>query len=151
MRMRATPVPDLTRRFAQEVTPTAEAQDVEVRVHAETDAAVRCDPMRLLQALVNLASNALDKTPAGGSLTLRVARDGDEVRFRLTDTGAGFPPEVGARLFEPFWRGEDSRAKGAGLGLAITRGIVEQHGGRIDASSPPGEGATFTITLPVDT
>lgn len=151
MRMRATPVPDLTRRFAQEVTPTAQAQEVEVRVHAETDAAVQCDPMRLLQALVNLASNALDKTPAGGSLTLRVARDGDEVRFRLTDTGAGFPPEVGARLFEPFWRGEDSRAKGAGLGLAITRGIVEQHGGRIDASSPPGEGATFTITLPVDT
>lgn len=148
MQPRAIPVRELLERFGAEVRPAAEAGSIALEVVVDTDASVRCDPMRIQQALVNLATNALSKTPAGGEVSLRASLDEGGVALRLTDTGPGFAPEVAERLFEPFWRGEDSRDRGAGLGLAITKGIVEQHGGRIAASSAPGAGATFTITLP---
>jgi signal transduction histidine kinase len=70
------------------------------------------------------------------------------VRFRVTDTGPGIAPEHLANLFDRFWQAPGARRSGAGLGLAIARGIAEGHGGRIEVESAPGEGATFTLILP---
>ncbi len=106
----------------------------------------RCDPLQLGRVLANLVANAIRHTPPGGHVVVR-ARDGVEVS--VSDTGEGLPPGAGERVFERFWRGDESRsAGGTGLGLAIARAIVELHGGVIRAAAAPGGGASFTFTLP---
>ncbi len=110
------------------------------------------DPDRILQALANLISNAIKFSPVSGAITL-TARPIDEgmVQFDVHDEGRGIPLERLESIFERFSQidASDSRAMGGtGLGLAICRSIIDQHGGRIWATSPPGEGATFSFTLP---
>ena len=114
---------------------------------------VWADPDRVLQALSNLVSNAIKFSPPGGriDLTARLL-DSDEAGFEIRDQGRGIPPDKLETIFERFEQvdASDSRAMGGtGLGLAISRSIITQHGGRIWASSPPGEGATFHFTLPL--
>lgn len=106
------------------------------------------DHERILQVLANLLSNALKFTPAGGRIALRVAPVGPDLRFSVADTGSGIPSHQLDAVFERFWqaRGEDRR--GLGLGLYISKGIVEAHGGRLWAESQPGKGSTFSFTLP---
>jgi two-component system sensor histidine kinase HydH len=107
----------------------------------------RMDPALLKQALLNLCVNAQEVMEEGGTLTLRTGRDRDgRARIEVHDTGPGFDEETGRRLFEPFF---SRRASGTGLGLPITRQLVLAQGGTITASSRPGRGARFTITLPV--
>lgn len=110
--------------------------------------AVRADRTRLLQLFSNLVGNAIRFTPRGGSVTVRARPEGAELCFSVTDTGVGIAPEELARLYEPFWQARRTDRGGAGLGLAIARGIVEAHGGRIWATSEPGRGSTFCFTLP---
>ena len=106
----------------------------------------RFDPLQLGRVLSNLVGNAIRHTPPGGRVLIS-ARDGLEVS--VIDTGAGLPPGAGERVFERFWRGDESRgAGGTGLGLAIARAIVELHGGTIRVADTPGGGASFTFTLP---
>lgn len=109
---------------------------------------VRCDEGRILQALTNLVGNALAYTPPGGVVTTALAAVPGGVQFTVRDSGPGLSDEIAAHLFEPYRRGPDSQQKGAGLGLAITKGIVDAHGGRIWAASTPGVGATFQFVLP---
>jgi signal transduction histidine kinase len=114
---------------------------------------VVADPDRISQVLYNLLSNAMKFTPAGGRVHVRVAGEpGGRVRVAVEDTGAGFSAEDGARLFQPFTQlhaGPPGRPHGSGLGLYISRGIVEQHGGTLAGASPgPGLGASFTFVLP---
>jgi signal transduction histidine kinase len=111
------------------------------------------DPHRLEQALQNLAANALRHTPDGGRLDLRAARDGDEVRITVRDSGPGIPPEHLARIFDRFYKIDASRAatetpSGSGLGLSIVKAIVQRHGGVIEAANAPDGGALFEIRLP---
>jgi PAS domain S-box-containing protein len=111
------------------------------------------DPDRLSQVLYNLLSNAMKFTPPGGQIHVRLAPEGPEhVRVTVQDTGSGFPPEAVANLFQPFSQLADSAhspRSGSGLGLYISRGIIEQHGGAITGSSAgPGKGATFSFVLP---
>jgi signal transduction histidine kinase len=108
---------------------------------------VRADRARLLQVLSNLVGNALKVTPGGGSVTVGAARSGDMVGFYVADTGPGVSPQELPRLFDRFWQGQ--RGAGLGLGLAIAKGIVEAHGGRIWVDSSPGRGSTFFFTLPL--
>ncbi|HEX6751838.1 MAG TPA: ATP-binding protein [Longimicrobium sp.] len=108
---------------------------------------VRADRARLLQVLSNLLGNALKFTPGGGSITVGAARSGDAVGFYVADTGPGVAPHDLPRLFERFWQGK--RGAGLGLGLAIAKGIVEAHGGRIWVDSSPGRGSTFFFTIPI--
>jgi signal transduction histidine kinase len=109
---------------------------------------VRADRARLLQVLSNLLGNALKFTPGGGSVTIGAARGGgDTVGFYVADTGPGVDPKDLPRLFERFWQGK--RGAGLGLGLAIAKGIVDAHGGRIWVDSSPGRGSTFFFTLPI--
>jgi sigma-B regulation protein RsbU (phosphoserine phosphatase) len=121
---------------------------VESSVSAELPA-VWADRERLHQVLSNLVGNAVKFTPAGGRIRVRAVREGDEVRVAVEDTGPGIPAEHLEHVFDRFWQARSTRRAGAGLGLAIARGVVEAHGGRITAASEVGRGTTFEFTLPV--
>ncbi len=115
---------------------------------------VLANPSRLQRVLHNLLSNALRHTPADGTVALRAAPHGDGVRVEVTDTGEGIAPEDLPRVFERSFRAESSRvrpeeggAPGAGLGLAIARGLIEAHGGTMDVESDLGRGSRFCFTL----
>ena len=113
--------------------------------------AVRADPEKLHQILLNLVGNAHKYTPEGGRIAVVADRDGAMVRLRVQDTGIGVPAADVPHLFEEFHqvrRGRMGRAPGTGLGLAITKSLVDLHGGRITVASEPGVGTTFTLLLP---
>jgi signal transduction histidine kinase/CheY-like chemotaxis protein len=109
---------------------------------------VSCDRDRILQVLSNLIGNAIQFTPNGGSITVTAEPEGGCVRFAVSDTGPGIPPEQLPYVFERFWRAPQSFRKGAGLGLYIARRIVEAHGGTMSVKSEVGAGSTFFFTLP---
>ena len=96
----------------------------------------------------NLIGNAIKFTKAGGSITVGAASKDHEVIFRVADTGSGIAPENLPRVFDRFWRASSAGRLGAGLGLQITKGIVEAHGGRIWVESAAGSGSTFFFTIP---
>jgi signal transduction histidine kinase len=105
------------------------------------------DRLRLLQVLGNLIGNALRFTTEGGRITVRLEAEEQArvVRFVVEDTGTGITPEHLPHIFEQYWKGD---AKGTGLGLYIARSIVRAHGGDIDVTSTPGQGASFSFTIP---
>ncbi|NPA92201.1 MAG: sensor histidine kinase [Chloroflexi bacterium] len=109
------------------------------------------DPDRLKQVLLNLVGNAIKYTPKGGTVWLEVRQEGQQAVIKVRDTGPGIPPEDLPHIFERFYRADKarSRGKGFGLGLSIAYWIVKHHDGHIEAASQPGEGTTFTVTLPV--
>jgi signal transduction histidine kinase len=111
---------------------------------------IEVDSVRMAEVLSNLVSNALRHTPSGGSVLIAADRDGDGrgVAFTVRDTGVGIPAETLPHVFDRFVKGADSR--GAGLGLAIARTLVEAHGGRITAESAPGHGTTMRFVVPVE-
>jgi signal transduction histidine kinase/DNA-binding NarL/FixJ family response regulator len=119
------------------------------------------DEHRLVQALSNLLSNALKFTPSGGHIDLRAYRGADAsdstsaskgddgaVRFVVRDTGPGIPPEDIGHVFDWFWKASRDQAGGAGIGLAIAKGLVEAHQSRLHVESGPGQGSTFWFTIP---
>lgn len=108
---------------------------------------VRGDHGRTFQVLANLLSNAIKWTAPGGSVSVRAEPMGSEVRFSVADTGAGIPSDHVESIFERFWQVDKDR-RGLGLGLFISKSIVEAQGGRIWAESKVGEGSTFSFTLP---
>jgi signal transduction histidine kinase len=108
---------------------------------------VRADAHKLEQVLVNMALNAAAAMPAGGTLTFRHRTDGEFVTISVEDTGEGIPPENLGRIFDPFFTTKRI-GKGTGLGLAVCKKIVDQHGGRISVDSRPGAGTSFHIALP---
>jgi PAS domain S-box-containing protein len=109
---------------------------------------VNGDRHRLIQVLSNLVGNALKFTGEGGQVTVSARREDDHAVVSVKDTGPGIPPENLANVFNPYWQARQTARLGAGLGLAIAKGIVEAHGGRIWATSTPGTGSTFSFTLP---
>jgi signal transduction histidine kinase len=129
----------------------AEARSRHVRLDADVDESVtaRFAPDKLERVLMNLLTNALRHTPSDGAVAVLVEHRAGEVRVAVEDTGDGIDAEARERMFERFWRGDQSRSsRGAGLGLAIARGLVEAHGGRIWAESREGGGARVCFTLP---
>ena len=109
---------------------------------------VEADRDRLLQVFSNLIGNAIKFTRAGGTITLRAERRGGEVLFSVEDTGIGIRAEDIPCLFDPYWQATRTAHLGAGLGLSISRGIVEAHGGRIWSESEVGKGSAFRFTVP---
>ena len=107
------------------------------------------DRDRLLQVFGNLIGNAMKFTPERGTITLEAEPVGDAVRFRVRDTGPGIPEADLKNVFRPYWQAKKTAHMGAGLGLAIVRGIIEAHGGSVWAENAPGGGAMFTFTVPV--
>ena len=113
---------------------------------------VSMDEDRLRQVLYNYLTNAVKYTPEGGRIVLRAYAEGGELRVEVKDSGPGISNEAQKRLFEPYYRVPQSggeRLSGLGLGLALSKMIVELHGGRVWVNSAPGQGATFGLALPV--
>lgn len=109
---------------------------------------VSCDPERIHQVLGNLLGNAIKFCPPGSRIDLGALARERDVLVWVTDNGPGIPPEHQAHIFEPYWSARHPVAQGTGLGLYISRGIIEAHGGRLGVESQPGAGARFTFTLP---
>jgi PAS domain S-box-containing protein len=129
--------------------PLASSSSLDLRVDLQSDVpAVWGDRDRLLQVLGNLIGNAIKFTSAGGRITVGAASRDYEVIFRVADTGCGIAPENLPRVFDRFWQATRSGRHGAGLGLPITKGIVEAHGGRIWVESTVSTGSTFYFTIP---
>ena len=140
-------VNELLRELADFVRPVAIRQGLDLRV--ATDPAVRTleiDRALLRQAVLNLVKNGMEALSRGGALTLASRRDGEAVEIEVSDTGPGISEEVAEQLFEPFFT---TKPQGTGLGLGITRQIIEEHGGQLTWSNRPGGGASFVIRLPL--
>jgi len=111
---------------------------------------LRADPRRFEQVLNNLLSNAVKYSPSGSRVKLEISGEDDSLVVSVTDEGPGIPPDLRDQLFRPFSRGKTGHEEipGVGLGLYVSRRIVEAHGGSIDVRSVLGEGSTFTLKLP---
>ena len=138
----------LARETTGAFAPQAEQAGVSLETAASSElAAIEVDPVRVREVLTNLVANALRYTPRGGRVQVEAAPDDEGgVALSVTDTGAGIPPEALGRVFDRFYKSPESR--GAGLGLAIAKQLVEAHGGTISASSDPGRGTHVRFTLP---
>jgi len=108
------------------------------------------DLEQLKQVFLNIILNAIDAMPNGGVINIRVDTEKDTgfMSIRISDTGDGIPPHILGSIFNPFFTTKQT-GKGTGLGLAVSRGIIEKHGGDIDVQSKYGEGATFNVHLPI--
>jgi signal transduction histidine kinase len=127
----------------------ASSSSLELRVEVDPDVPdVLGDRDRLIQVFENLIGNAIKFTKSGGRITAGTASTDDEVVFRVADTGCGIASENLPRVFDRFWQATRAGRQGAGLGLAITKGIVEAHGGRIWVESEAGRGTTFFFAIP---
>ncbi len=126
------------------------ARGVEVRLGSEDQVQVLGDADRLKQLLLNLVDNAIQHTPAGGTVTLSLYREGSWACLAVADTGPGIAPEDLPHIFERYYRGKAAgRRSGMGLGLPIARWVAEEHGGQIVVEAPPGGGSTFVVRLPL--
>ena len=127
----------------------ARARNVTLERRFDGALAALCAPEQVERVLLNLLTNALRHTPSDGTVAVVLAADDDGVRVSVEDTGEGLTAETARRMFDRFWRGDSARtAEGAGLGLAIARGLVEQQGGRIWAEPRENGGARVSFTLP---
>jgi signal transduction histidine kinase len=128
--------------------PEARARRVEILAQLEDGLSAHADPEKIQRVLFNLIRNAIRHTPADGSVTVRAEASADAVEIEVADTGEGIPPEDRARVFDPFYRGgAEADSDGAGLGLAISRAIVETHGGAIWIA-PADRGTRVRFSLP---
>jgi CheY-like chemotaxis protein/two-component sensor histidine kinase len=117
--------------------------------YAAGEAWLDADRTRLAQVFSNLLNNASKFTPRGGSIALATRREGAELVVTVEDTGRGFPADAVEAIFEPFSQLEDHAGGGLGIGLALVRGVVDLHGGRVEAwSAGAGKGSRFTVRLP---
>jgi signal transduction histidine kinase len=142
----------LARRVAERFRTQTDIHDIAIDFPSDF-ATVRGDPRRLEQVLNNLLSNAIKYSPQGGRIEVSGRYNPDEVIVTVTDQGVGIPFEEQPRVFERFFRGSRERHQstpGAGLGLYLAKSIVEAQGGRIWVDSVPGEGASFSFSVPRD-
>ncbi len=143
--------PELANKVVASLMPLAKGSHLEIRVEIppnlpELDA----DPDRVSQILTNLLSNSLKFTRAGGLICLRAKQKDDHVEIEVADTGIGIPQDAIPHLFTQFFRVDPTVAvRGTGLGLPITKGLVEAHGGQIEVRSKVGKGSSFRFTLPI--
>lgn len=130
-------------------------KDKSIRFNADVsdiDSRIMGSRVHLRGAIWNLLENAVKFTPEGGQVTLGLSQDADEIRIRITDTGTGISPEEVGKLFTKFHRGTSTEVynyDGVGIGLYVTKLIIDEHKGHLRVDSQPGKGSTFTIVLPV--
>jgi len=152
MNVQSTDLNSVVDRSLMLVRHQLELRAVELQLNLTKDLPpLHCDPAQIEQVLIALTMNAIDAMPKGGTLWLetRLADDQSAIEIKVQDDGTGISPEVLPNIFEPFLTTKES-GHGVGLGLAIAKGIVERHNGRIEVDSVLGRGTTFIITLPVE-
>jgi signal transduction histidine kinase len=151
MEVREEPVEPLVREACTLLEHAAASKSIRISCSFDEGApVVHVDHERILQVLGNLLGNAVKFTPDGGEVRVSAERVDGFVRFSVADTGAGIAEEELSHVFDRFWQARRSRDGGAGLGLAIARGIVKAHGGEMWAESELGRGSTFSFTLPAE-
>lgn len=155
LNIQRTSLSDLLSDTLSTLRPLAERRGVQLDGHVSSAIdPVLIDPEKIHRVLYNLITNAIRHTPAAGRVMLTASIEGDSVRVSVDDSGEGIASEDLPHIFERFYRGEQARTRdrdgqrGAGLGLAIARGLVEAHRGTIEVVSQPGQGAQFSFTLP---
>jgi heavy metal sensor kinase len=134
-----------------QLEPVAQASDLTLRCVVDQPTTVIGDRRWLERLLLNLLDNAMKYTPPGGDISVTVSRATGRARIDVRDTGTGIPPDALPHIFRRFYRVDPSRSsavEGAGLGLSLSKWIVDRHDGRIDVQSEPGHGSTFTVWLP---
>jgi two-component system sensor histidine kinase/response regulator len=145
----------LSRQSVNAFRPEAAQNDIDIALDLKLAAGQEtfvADPRRVRQILANLLSNAIKFTPAEGKVTLRVRREQNDAVFQIEDTGIGIPPAAQPLLFEKFQQLENVRQRehqGTGLGLALTKQLVELHGGTVKVNSEVGVGSVFTVRIPL--
>src|SRR5205085_9067454 len=140
----------LTRSIVTELEPLAGDKSQAITVDGD-GACVMADPQLIRQAVLNLVSNAIKYTPAGGAISIRMQTRDDELAWSVDDTGIGIPAADQPRLFDKFFRAGNAlsvETEGTGLGLYLVRLIVQQSGGHVWCESREGQGSTFTLTSP---
>jgi signal transduction histidine kinase len=144
-----TPLELLVESCVRTLEPEAESRRVRLSARVEGPATARCAPDKVERVLLNLLTNALRHTPSDGSVAVVLGNANGAVQVAVEDSGEGFAPDSAQRMFDRFWRGDRARSTGgAGLGLAIARGLVEAQGGRIWAEPRTEGGARVCFTLP---
>lgn len=148
----STDLASVCRGVVESLQPLADQNDVTMAFEPGADLpAIVADAQRIEQIVTNLVGNAIKFTPGGGRVTVAVRAEGDSLRVTVRDTGIGISAEHQARIFDAFTQVDMSntrRSGGAGLGLAISKSLVEAHGGEVGVESTPGEGSAFWFTLP---
>lgn len=140
---------ELVRETVELYADIAEEKPLTIATAVPDDLSVVADRSRLRQVMANLVDNAVKYTPRGGRIRIEGHREADGITFRVQDTGIGIPATELPRVWERLYRGDQSRSeRGLGLGLSLVRAIVQAHGGRVEVSSEPGVGSTFTVSLP---
>ena len=140
---------DVVRSAANLISHQKRGDGISQEIEIQSDLPpVNADGGQIQQALIVLATNAIDAMPDGGTLTFRVFSKGSRVCLEVEDTGSGIAPENVSKIFEPFFTTKEV-GKGTGLGLSVCYGIVSEHGGRLSVRSNVGKGTTFSIFLPV--
>jgi two-component system, NtrC family, sensor kinase len=140
---------EVIKATARLVTHQQRGDNIQIVIEAAADLpSVSGDLGQLQQAVIALATNAIDAMPEGGTLTLRAIHSNSRVLVQVIDVGNGIAPENMTKIFDPFFTTKDV-GRGTGLGLAVCYGILSDHGGRLDVRSTVGVGTTFTITLPI--
>ena len=109
---------------------------------------VICFPQQINQVILNIFLNSVQAIEKNGVIKIRTYSENDEVAIQISDNGPGIPPEIIHKIFDPFFTTKDV-GKGTGIGLHIVYGIVQRHGGKIEVKSAPGQGASFTVKLPL--
>ena len=149
LELRETAVDDLVASCVRALEPAADVRRVQLSARIAAPANARCAPEKVERVLFNLVTNALRHTPSDGAVAVSVEATNGTVQVAVEDTGAGFSRDTEDRIFERFWRADRARSGNrAGLGLAISQGLVEAHGGRIWAENREGGGARVSFTLP---
>lgn len=153
---RSLPLQEIVAEVVEGMRPQAERSGIDLRFEAESEPLpdVELDGDRFERAVSNLVRNALQHTPKGGEIRAQVRLEDGWLALDVKDNGEGFDASQAQQVWNRFYRGDKSRGRkgsgdGAGLGLSIVRGFVEAHGGRVECTSAPGRGATFTVRLPV--
>jgi signal transduction histidine kinase len=149
--MEAVDLPTVLQECRMMVTPLAAKRDISLAFGAVPARCLRADRTRLMQVLINLLSNAIKYNHDQGRVAVACdAAEGGRLRISVSDTGPGLEPEQMQHIFQPFHRlGRDEDEEGSGLGLALTRRVVEAMDGAIGVESQPGQGSTFWVELPL--
>lgn len=130
------------------LAPLALDKSIDISFHAEPDLTIHADPERLFQVLSNLVGNAIKFTPKQGKVGVMAMSDGEQIVFSVRDSGEGIPADQLPFIFDRYWTMKEGNPNGTGLGLYITQGIVQAHGGTIQAYSEVGKGSEFRFSVP---